>query len=137
MSRSNYSDDMENGWALIRWRGAVASALNGARGQAFLRELLASLDALPDKKLIAGDLMAQSGEVCALGAVGVARAIPMDALDPEDASSVADTFGIAEAMSREIVWINDEAVAYSETPEARWQRVRKWVQQQIKKEVTP
>jgi hypothetical protein len=37
MSRSGYSDDLEN-WSLIRWRGAVASAIRGRRGQAFLRE---------------------------------------------------------------------------------------------------
>ncbi|KGC50992.1 hypothetical protein DO66_5867 [Burkholderia pseudomallei] len=36
MSRSGYSDDC-GGWSLIRWRGAVNSAIKGARGQKFLR----------------------------------------------------------------------------------------------------
>jgi len=39
MSRSGYSDDCDV-WALIRWRGAVKSAIRGARGQAMLRELI-------------------------------------------------------------------------------------------------
>lgn len=47
MSRSGYNDDCD-GWALIRWRGAVNSAINGKRGQAFLRELVAALDAAYD-----------------------------------------------------------------------------------------
>jgi hypothetical protein len=34
MSRSGYSDDIDSAddqWALIRWRGAVKSAIRGAR----------------------------------------------------------------------------------------------------------
>lgn len=33
MSRSGYSEDLDM-WDLIRWRGAVKSALRGKRGQA-------------------------------------------------------------------------------------------------------
>lgn len=59
MSRSGYSDDYDgDNWDLIRWRGAVTSAIRGKRGQAFLREALAALDAMPEKQLIAGDLVA-------------------------------------------------------------------------------
>src|SRR5262245_16738600 len=36
----------------MRWRGAVHAAIFGKRGQAFLTELLAALDALPEKKLL-------------------------------------------------------------------------------------
>lgn len=32
MSRCGYSDDYDQ-WALIRWRGAVESAIRGKRGQ--------------------------------------------------------------------------------------------------------
>jgi hypothetical protein len=45
MSRSGYSDDC-SGRELVLWRGAVASALRGRRGQAFLRELVDALDAV-------------------------------------------------------------------------------------------
>jgi hypothetical protein len=57
MSRSGYTDDQEDQWAFIRYRGAVTSAIRGKRGQAFLREMLASLDAMPDKRLITGALV--------------------------------------------------------------------------------
>jgi hypothetical protein len=65
VSRSGYSDGCE-GWDLIRWRGAVESAIRGKRGQAFLKELLAALDALPEKKLVANELVTLQGQVCIL-----------------------------------------------------------------------
>ncbi|WP_315833953.1 hypothetical protein [Bradyrhizobium prioriisuperbiae] len=141
MSRSGYSDDCDQ-WQLIRYRGAVASAFRGKRGQSFLKETLAALDALPVKRLVANELAApdliscshwgiHEGEsVCAIGAVGRSRGIDMAKLDPEDAEAVAGTFGIAEAMAREIVYENDE-YSRSETPEARYARVRAWVVGQI------
>jgi hypothetical protein len=130
MSRSGYNDDCEQ-WALIRWRGAVNSATVGKRGQQFFRDLLAALDALPEKKLIAEELESH-GCVCALGALGKARGVPMENLDPEDSASVAGAFNIAEALAREVVFENDEGGYWKETPEQRFVRVRKWVEHQIK-----
>ena len=114
MSRSGYIDDLDDQWQYIRWRGAVASAFNGRRGQAFLKEMLAALDALPEKVLIAHELQdtTYSGQVCAMGAVGKARGVDMEKLDPEDKETVAGTFGIADAMAAEIAYENDEAVGY-------------------------
>ena len=106
MSRSGYSEDCD-GWALIRWRGAVTSAIKGVRGQSFLRELLERLDAMPEKRLIAQELVTPDGEYCALGVVGAARGIDMTTLDPEDRESVARVFGIAPALAAEIVYEND------------------------------
>ena len=131
MSRSNYSDDIDQ-WALIRWRGAVKSATTGKRGQQFFRDLLDALDDLPEKKLIANELVENSsGCVCALGALGKAKGIAMDQLDPEDSETVAGTFGIADALAREVVHMNDEYGAWDETPERRFTRVRNWVERQI------
>lgn len=132
MSRSGYSDDCEN---LQLWRRAVENAINGVRGQAFLRELLASIDAIPDKRLISHELQTPTGEVCAIGSVGRCRGVDMSKIDVEDTSSVANAFGIARALAAEIEFINDDDFAYwqsRETPEQRWQRVRKWVAEQIK-----
>ena len=125
MSRSQYSDDVD-GWALIRWRGAVASALRGRRGQELLHGLASALDAMPVKRLIAGALV-KNGEVCALGALGVAcgRAIDMQEVDPEDYEQVARFFGISDALAREIQYLNDEY--YDPSPEVRWTRMRQWV----------
>lgn len=135
MSRSNYSDDIDQ-WALIRWRGAVNSATVGKRGQQFFRDLLAALDALPEKKLIANELVENSsGCVCALGALGKVRGIPMENIDPEDSDTVADAFGIADALAREVVYMNDEYGPWDETPEHRFARVRKWVERQLVKAV--
>lgn len=128
MSRSGYSDDCDD-WALIRWRGAVASALHGKRGQAFLKEMIISLDNLPEKHLIKDELH-ENGEVCAIGSVGLRRNIDMTNIDPYDRETIAGTFGIAPAMAAEIMCINDDSWT-AETPEQRWARVRKWVENHI------
>lgn len=133
MSRAGYSDDCDSKWSMICWRGAVNSAIKGKRGQAFLRELLAALDALPNKRLIADDLI-REGEVCAIGSVGVARGVNMTEIDPYDFDTVSGTFGIAGALAREIEYMNDEACHVNETPEDRFDRVRRWVASQIKPE---
>lgn len=132
MSRSGYSDDCD-GWSLIRWRGAVLSATRGARGQALLRDLLAALDAMPIKSLVADSLVTADGEFCALGALGAARGIDMSKLDPEDRESVAAAFGIAPALAAEIMFENDEDFWRPATNdnERRWLRMREWVASQI------
>lgn len=128
MSRSGYTEDVENNWDLIRYRGAVTQAIRGKRGQAFLREMLATLDAMPEKALVANELE-MDGQVCAMGSVGAARGIDMSKIDPEDPETVAKTFGIAESMAREIAYVNDEGGPWrgDETPEARFEWVRKWI----------
>jgi hypothetical protein len=127
MSRSGYTDCCE-GWELIRWRGAVASAIRGRRGQAFLKEMLAALEAIPTKRLISHDLENLNG-VCAIGAVGARRRIDLAQIDPEDHEAIAAIFGIPHALACEIMYENDEAAGYwqRETPEQRWQRVRDWI----------
>ena len=134
MSRSGYIEDCDDQWALIRWRGAVKSALKGKRGQSFLKEMLAALDAMPTKRLVANELECSDGSVCAIGSVGKARGIDMSKLDPEDYSTVAHTFGIAQALAQEIVWLNDEEGPANETPEHRFDRIRRWVVREIGKE---
>lgn len=133
MSRCGYSEDLDQ-WDLIRWRGAVASSIRGKRGQAFLRELLAALDAMPVKALIVGDLKDATGQVCTLGSIGVARGLDVDKLDPDDYEGLSMTFGIAEPLVREIEFENDEC-AQRHTPEMRWQRMRDWVASKIAGEV--
>ena len=141
MSRSGYTEDgdMEN-WQLIRWRGQVASAIRGKRGQAFLRELVEALDAMPEKRLIAKDLE-HAGNVCAIGAVGVARGQDMSALDVYDYDQIASTFGIAHQLVQEIEWENDQYIEWDietsriiENPEGRWRYMRAWAISQLKPE---
>jgi len=132
MSRSGYNEDIDN-WQLIKWRGMVASSIRGNRGQKFLKELAAALDAMPEKRLIANELESQ-GEVCALGSLGRAKGIDMSTIDPEDQPQVASAFDIAECLAQEVVYENDEGTWPRETPEQRWTRMRKWVESKIKPE---
>lgn len=130
MSRSGYFEDCEMNWSWICWRGAVASAIRGKRGQLLLTELLNGLDKLPNKRLIDGDLEI-SGEFCALGVVGWNRGLNMEDIDPEDSEVVAKKFNIANALAKEIVWENDQGAWSTETPEDRWLRMRSWVDSKI------
>lgn len=131
MSRSGYSTDLTN-WSMICWRGAVANAIRGQRGQAFLREMLEALDAMPVKRLIAEELAA-GGDVCAMGAVASKRGLDCTHIDPEDRDQVASALGIAGALAAEIAFENDEGGTYwrRETPEERWVRMRAWVVDKI------
>jgi len=131
MSRSGYSDEYEE--TVNLWRGTVARAIKGKRGQAFLKEMLGALDALPEKKLVANELVEKDGCVCALGAVGRARGMDMKDIDPEDHEGVAHKFGMAHALACEVMYVNDEMGPYTrtETSEERFVRVRAWVAEKI------
>lgn len=148
MSRSGYSDDgdCDDTWAWIRYSGAIKSAIRGARGQAFLREIITTLDAMPEKVLIDGELQSD-GKFCALGAVGRARGIDMASVDTEDWSKLSSIFGIAESLARQIMYENDDGVDtwqwhYSQNGsshrqeldnlgELRWQHVRTWAERNL------
>lgn len=131
MSRSGYDDCVDDQWQIIRWRGAVASAIRGARGQAFLKEMLSALEALPERKLIAHELE-QDGAVCAIGAVGKIRDVNMAGVDPTESEQVAALFGIPHALTCEITYMNDEG-RYRETPEERFARMQQWIAGMIRK----
>ena len=129
MSRSGYTDDGDN---YAMWRGMVASATRGKRGQKLLRELAEAMDAMPVKELIANELQS-GGSYCALGVVGAKRGVDLTAIDPEDPDQLSRAFDIAPCLAQEIEFINDDDFVYGEqeTPAQRWQRVRKWVAEQI------
>lgn len=133
MSRSGYYEDGDgDNWEMIRWRGAVTSAIRGKRGQEFLRELLAALDSLPDQCLARGELATQHGDVCALGSVGRARGLDMSDVDVEDYEAVAKLFDISGALAREIMWVNDQHCAIRAPSKKRFAVVREWVVDEIR-----
>ena len=120
MNRSGYTEDGgDDQWAHIRWRGAVKSAIKGKRGQAALREILAVLDAMPDKALAAGSFDTAEGEFCTLGALGAARGVALPKVDPDDPDDVseeaAQALGLSRAMVAEIMYVNDKY-----TDDERW-----------------
>lgn len=130
MSRSGYTDDCDD---IGLWRGAVERALLGKRGQRFLGDLANALDAMPDKVLIADELIDANGDCCAIGAVCKARALDVTTIDYEDAGAVANAIGVARAMAAEIAYLNDEW-SPNETPQERWIRMRKWVDTNLAKD---
>lgn len=131
MSRSGYSEDGDNPGL---WRGAVERAITGRRGQAFLREMAAALDAMPVKELITEAVVKDSEHVCAIGAVALARKIDISGLDIDDGDAVGRVFGIARALACEIAFENDEQWAPHETPASRWLRMRQWVREHLTEE---
>lgn len=122
MSRSGYSDDCEN---VQLWRGNVERAIKGKKGQEFFKELLAALDALPNKRLIQYNLV-DGSECCALGAVAISRGIDVANVDESEPEEVAAALGIRSMLAQEIAYMNDE-YRRLDTPEERWQRIRAWV----------
>lgn len=134
MSRHGYIDECdspEDQRRYAMWRGQVKSAFRGKRGQAFLRELAAAMDAMPVKELIAGELIDAEGDCCTIGVVCKARGLDVSKIDYEEPEQVGGLVGIAKQMAAEIEWENDEG-GYHETPEERWQRMRRWVDRRIK-----
>jgi hypothetical protein len=148
MSRSGYDDCDCDNQSLYLYRANVDRAFDGKRGQAFLKEMLAAMDAMPEKRLISfGFEIAEPrypgeriGDVCALGTVSKSRGIKMPDVDPEDTDYAigeiaSKRLGIAECMAREIMYMNDEFHNHrkTETPEERFARMRNWVEKQIRK----
>jgi len=133
-NRAGYSDDLDPD-QLAMWRGQVASAIRGKRGQRLIRDLKEALEKLPEKALITEELQDAEGDVCALGAVGLLRGIDIAALDPEDWDGLAEAFDIAEQLAREIMYTNDEAW-HGEKPEQRWERMMHWAEEHLKPETS-
>ena len=130
MSRSGYSDDCDYNY-LYLYRGMVERAIKGKRSQEFFKELAREMDAMPDKRLIANDLVAENGEACAIGVVCKARGLDTKRIDECDPERVGALVGISRSVAAEIEYLNDEDGPAEETPEQRWTRMRKWVQEQI------
>jgi hypothetical protein len=137
MSRHGYSDDGGGNWELVCWRGAVNSAIRGRRGQAFLKEALAALDAMSVKVLVTHELEAD-GAFCTLGVVANARGVDVsdithDRYEEDMGYAIAPRLDIAPAMAREIMYLNDEEACYwsEEDPGRRFRYMREWIAQHI------
>jgi hypothetical protein len=129
VSRSGYTDDFDDDHgALAMWRGRVASAIRGRRGQAFFVKLVAALDAMPIKALIADELT-DGADRCALG-VAMGSDAKALSLDPESHDEIGAALDISPCLVKEVEYENDDY--RSETPEQRWTRMRAWAVSQIK-----
>lgn len=140
MSRFDYADgDEAIPWAF--WERIVSRALAGKRGQRALAEFEEALVALPEPKLIEGNLASDEG-VCAVGALvahklakrdGLAMAEAMAELphgeDYEDIHETAEAgrnAGLTWAVAWHMAYLNDEKFV-DETPEQRYEAMLAWV----------
>lgn len=129
MSRSGYSEDLLQ-WDMIRWRGRIASATRGKRGQEFFHGLISALDALPEKRLIKSELVS-GNECCAIGSL-LRKDHDLTDVDPEDHERLGTLANIPACLVQEVECINDDDFGYlDETPEHRWTRVREWAVKQL------
>ena len=138
MSRINYTDEEDHPGQFALWQANCLRSIKGKNGQAALRELEQALLALPDKRLIAGDLQDEQGNVCAIGALARHKNHTPKA-DPEyEMEAVGVELGMPELVAWTVVCLNDReldkhydreqgrCVLY--TPEERYERVLKTVQ---------
>jgi predicted ABC-class ATPase len=143
MSRHGYLEDYdaEDVRYTNLYRGRVASAIRGKRGQAFFGELIASLDAMPEKRLI-DEVLEEDGEVCALGALVRFKGLDNSAfgsylLDSDAHSQLASALNVASCLIAEVEFENDDGDGWCLSPEERWNHMRKWAEKQVKQEVAP
>lgn len=130
MSRSGYSEDLDD-FERNLYRGTVARAIRGQRGQRFFRDLVAALDAMPEKRLVAAAFKTPGG-VCALGCLMRARELDVPEGYDVEAELAAEPLDIARVLAKETTYLNDECGPQSETPEARWSRMRQWAVRHIR-----
>ncbi len=133
MSRVEFGDGDGFEWL---YQQHTDAAINGRRGQAFLREMVVALDTLPAKRLAADVLVGSRGEVCAMGAVARARGVKTAGVDETDPDAVGGALGIAPRLAMEIAYLNDLRDD-SETDEQRFTRMRSWALSRIKPEPEP
>ncbi len=146
MSRSGYVEDFDcdDDLAYGRYRGQVASAFRGKRGQDFLRETLDALEGMPTKELADKTLKSKDGGFCTIGAVLHARGEALEAVDLDDddrCDELSGQLGVAHQMVREIIWANDDTWdgwggtgyrKWGETPAERWRRMREYIASKIR-----
>lgn len=130
MNRSGYGENETSKANLCL--GPIASAIKGKRGQAFLIETLAALDAMPHKRLITEEFQEYiSGDFCTLGVVGNSRGLDLQGDVDVDSYAVSEKLGISRTLAAEVMHKNDEGGCNCETPEVRWKRMRTWVKSKI------
>ena len=138
MSRSGYTDDWDgDNWQMIMANGAYQKAVKGKRGQAFLREALAVLEAMETKELVE-DTLQEDGAYCVLGAVGAARGLNLDEINTNNYPQLSQVFNISKTLARQLMHENDEWVEWrvgmtpAEERHKRWLAVHRYLSMSIR-----
>jgi hypothetical protein len=134
MTRLYYDDDCGPSEEGLR-QGWLRSAIRGQRGQRFLRDLVAALDALPTPELSSGALEdPETGCCCAFGAVlrfRGAENVPLW-FHPEEEDmmpdSLAEPFDVSKTLAWAVVQANEEMCSSNTEQDRRrrWAEVRAW-----------
>lgn len=136
--------DSEGTFSYEFWLAMVNRTFRSKAGRKRLEELKQILLAMPNKRLISGNLSTKEGDVCAVGAWVVAKEMKKDpALTWAEACerySYAETAGETAAagkrtglgwvMSWEIEEWNDEHFSKL-TPEERYTKVIEWIDKEL------
>lgn len=129
--RISYSDEEEYPGQFDLWQANCRRSIKGTRGQRELRELEAALVALPEKRLIHGELTDDSGGVCAIACYAKHKGVDLSPFDLDDES---DQAGIKAGMPRLVAWkvveLNDIELERV-TEEQRYLAVLEWVREQL------
>ena len=141
MSRSGYvecyGEDAQERWQMIRWRGAVQSAINGKRGQAFLKLALSVLQSM-DKKELCANSFASDGQFCLLGVVANHQGVDVSDLfefyceyrdNGDHAIELAEQLNIAPALALEIAFKNDDEQIGSDAD--RFRVIYSWIESNL------
>ena len=127
--------------AIGLWQSMYQRSLKGKRGQRNLRDFIAALDAMPEKRLISDAQVEKEYDedkdeyvvvgVCAVACFAAARGKDPAYFGDEDDSDIYSTAelgrsaGLSWTMAWEMTNANDEEFG-SLSPEERWQAMRDW-----------
>lgn len=106
-----------------RWENNLRRAITGKRGQKVLRELREALLALPERRLVAGDLATPEGEVCTVGAYVAWKKAQDEGVAVTDAAKALAAVDPEEWDGYER---NPETGAYQQRVSAEWLRDGYW-----------
>jgi len=147
--RIDYNEDGDH--MMYLWMGTATRAINGKPGQKILRELKAGLEALPEKRLVYSQV-SDGKDVCAVGSLMLHRLMqigktreealailkkkytPPPHVEGLGPTELSKDVGMTYTLAWEIMEKNDGNRSYKLTPEERYERVLKWVTEQIKDE---
>ncbi len=136
------------------WRIDLERALASGRGQRILKDIERCLLTMPERKLIAGEIVryddeSGDGAVCAVGAYalwikvqgGTERQAALADLnqrwggqaDEWDTQELGRSVGLARTVAHQLGWVNDMWLQ-DQTDEARWESVLGWVRSKIETE---
>lgn len=147
--RFSDGDDWDEwGWLNAgRWEHNVRTTFRGKRGQTMLAELEEALVAMPEHRLIFGDIVRPTlrcindegdletvVEACAIGAFALHKGITVVDIqrlyspDDDSTAELGKLCGMSYTMAWRIGQENDDWPKL--TPEQRWEHIVKWVHEQ-------